>query len=237
MNPLANLSYSEDIKQEKDTLGGRQLLESDVYLATIKAAYFGESSGGAISLTVVAETSKGEYRETLYLTNKEKKNFYVNSRGEKNYLPGFLHADAICLLAAQKPLGEMATEKKVFKVYNTTAKTDVPTEVDALPELEGKEIKLGILKEKSFKSVKQADGTYADSDETRESNVIDKVFKAKDDKTVQECRSQAPNAVFMGEWLNKWKGQTKDQTSKSKGTAAGASRTPAVARPTTSLFN
>lgn len=236
MNPLSDLSYSEDIKQEKDTLG-RQLLESDVYLATIKAAYFGESSGGAVSLTVVAETYNGEFRETLYLTNREKKNFYVNSRGEKNYLPGFLHADAICLLAAQKPFSEMTTEKKVFKVYNATAQADVPTEVDALPELEGKEIKLGILKEKTFKAVKHANGTYVASNETRESNVIDKVFKAKDDKTVQECRSQAPTAVFMDRWLSKWKGKTKDQTTKSKGTSAEASRSPAVARPTTSLFN
>ena len=240
---LSSLGYADDIKQGKDTVGGgRTLLESDVYPATIKAAFLGTSSGGATSLTVLFDLGTSEYRETLYITNKAGKNFYTNSQGEKNYLPGFVTADEICLLAAQKPLAKMTTEKKVFKVYNSTAKMEVPTEVDALTELEGRQIKLGILQERRFKSVKQADGSYVDSSETQDSNIISKVFSAKHDKTANECRAQVEEASFIQQWKERWKGKLSDRTAgKAPASTAGNPGAPRAAmgagKPTESLFN
>lgn len=239
MSILSNLGYANDVQQSKDTVGGgRTLLESGIYDATVKAAYLGKSAGGAVNLTVIFTTSAGEYKEVLYLTSKSGSNYYTNSRGEKQYLPGFVTADDLCLLAAQKPLSQMATEKKVFKVYNPTLKAESPTEVDALAELEGKEVKLGILKEKTFKSVKQADGTYATSDETTESNVISKIFGAKTNKTANECRAKVENAEFIEQWKARWEGKISDRTAGKQPTAsAGVAGSPRATKPTESLFS
>lgn len=243
MNALSNLSYDNNIQQEKDTLGGgRTLLESGAVIATIKVAYLETSRNGALGLNLTFDINGAEYKETLWMTNREKQNFYKDSRsGEKRYLAGFLHADAIALLASGKSISEQPTEKKIVKVFNYEQKKELPTEVECLTELHGKQIQLGILKERSFKREKQTDGSYAETADTQESNVIDKIFHATHGKTVAECRAQVEEAEFIHGWKAKWTGEVRDRTQGKtpNGGQTGQAGAPKAAanKTTTSLFN
>jgi hypothetical protein len=237
MSALAALKYDDDVKETKDTVGGGfSIRASGIYDALVKMAYLGKSSGGAMSLSCIFDIDGSEYSETLYLTNKEGKPYYTDKEGAKHYLAGFLSGDALALLTTGKPLSDCATERKVVDLYNFEQKKKIPTQVDCVSSLLGHKVKLGIIQEKSFKSAKQPDGTYKETADTRETNVIDKVFHATSGKTVNEFRAKVAEAEFMPKWAEKWTGKVKDKTA-GKTPAAGTPRssTPA-AKPTSSLF-
>lgn len=67
-------------------------------------------------------------------------------------------------------------------------------------------------------------------DETREQNSINKVFSAKDNRTVNEVRAERESAQFMNDWLERWEGEVSDKTANKKSTAS------APAKKTSSLF-
>lgn len=244
MSLLANLTTSTDIEDEKDVVGGGYSpLESGLYPATIRLAYLQKSAGGALSLILNMETdSKREIRQTLWMTSGDAKgnlNYFVNKDGEKQYLPGFTHANALALLTVGKEISQLEPEKKVINLYNKEAKGEVPTPVEMLTELLGQEILVGVIKQTVDKTTKADDGSYVPTGETRDENEIDKFFRARDRKTTAEIRAQK-DAVFADTWAAKWNGQTKDKSSKGKGVGgvAGAPKAAAnsAGKPTTSLF-
>ncbi|WP_432481698.1 hypothetical protein [Moraxella sp. ZY200743] len=215
MNFLSNLGYQENIEQEKDVLGGNyKVPESGIYSAIIKHAYTSQSQSGAGAINFEFDLDGVIFRETLYVTNRQGNNFYEKN-GERNYLPSFLNADAIALFASTKPLAEQKIQPKVIKVYNFEQKKEVPTEVPMLVDLLGKEVKLGIIKEKLFKQVKDNNGNYVDGDEIIKRASISKVFSAKDNRTTSEVRA-GKEAEFYKNWLDKWEGQIKDSTTTNK---------------------
>ncbi|MFB6349685.1 hypothetical protein ACFBZI_10535 [Moraxella sp. ZJ142] len=229
MSFLTNLSYSDEVTQDKDTVGGNfSLFESGVYPATIKYAYLSQAKSGAGAVNFEFDVEGKTLKETMYVTNKEGKNYYERN-GQRNYLPSFVNADAISLFASGKPLFEQKDETKIINLYNFETKSEVPTEVPMLTALIGKQVKLGILKEKVFKQEKTDNG-YQDTEETREQNSINKVFSAKDNRTVNEVRAEQSDAVFINTWLDKWEGQTNDKTLGKKPTQSSP------AKKTSSLF-
>ncbi len=238
MSALAALKYDDDVKETKDTVGGGfSVRTSGVYDATIKMAYLGKTTNNGTNLNCIFDVDGSEYRENLFLADVTGKTYYTDKDGGKHYRQGFLNADALALLTTGKPLSDCATERKVVKLYNFEQKKDIPTEVECLVGLLGQKVKLGVLQELSFKSAKQPDGSYKETSETKESNVIDKVFHAATSKTVNEFRAKVAEAEFMPKWAEKWTGKVKDKTA-GKTPAAGSPRTAqaATAKPTTSLF-
>lgn len=241
MNAFANLGYDDSIENEKDTLGGGYTpLESGVYEFRIKLAYIETSKNGATGLNCTFEDEDGKtYKQTLWATNRKGENFYVNQEGEKKYLAGFIHADALCLLTVGKPLSQVEAETVVVKLYNKDAGGEVPTKVPAIKEIMGQTVKLGIVKQRVNKTkLNESTGKYEAINEERVENEIDKVFRAADDKTTAEIRAQAEVAEFMDEWKARWEGQLKDRFKEVKGSTARAGA-PAGARsaaPKSSLF-
>lgn len=248
MSILANLTSDTSIAAEKDSVGGNAALESGLYPSTITMAHVTKSSGGAVGLVVSLMTeAKKEIRQTLWMTSGTAKNcanFYIDKNGEKNYLPGFLQASALCLLTVGKEVSAMDTEPKVIKLYNAEAKAEVPTKVDALVDLIGKEILVGLIKQTVDKTKKnEATGVYEATGETRDENEIDKLFRAKDRMTTAEIRAQVEEASFVDTWVAKNTGNTRNKAKGVTGTAgvpkaAGSFGTGAVAakKPATSLF-
>lgn len=230
MSFLSNLQYNEEIQQEKDTLGGFSLFESNIYEAIIKYAYLSQSASGAGAVNFEFDIDGKTYTETLYVTNSQGSNIW-NKNGKSGYLPSFLTADAISLFTNNKSLFEQKETTKEIELYDKEAGKKLPTKVPMLMDLVGKTVKLGIIKEKVFKQEKNANGNYVDTAETREINKIDKVFSAKDNRTVPEVRAEMSEAEFYKEWLNKYENQIVDKTQ---------GKTPAnsldVSKPKKSLF-
>lgn len=248
MSLLSGLTIDNSIETEKDVLGGAGPLESGLYKSTVTLAYLQKSQGGALGLVTHFKTDQGrEFRETLWITSgnaKGNRNYYEKD-GEKKYLPGFIMADALCLLTTGKSIAEMDTEEKVVNVYSFDAKAEVPTKVDMLVDLLGQEIVVGLLKQTVDKNTKNDQGIYVPSGETRDENSIDKLFRARDNMTTAEIRAKVEQATFYKSWEEKNAGKTRDRSTKTAGNgaarpgapvAAGAMNGAPAARPTSSLF-
>ena len=248
MSLLANLATDSTIADEKDSIGGSGPLDSGIYKCTVAMAHINKASSGALGLVLTLKTEDNkEVRQTLWMTSgtaKGCKNYYEKD-GEKHYLPGFLAANALCLLTVGKEISQLDTETKVINLYSPEAKAEVPTKVEVLMDLLGQEIIAGIIKQTVDKTKKnEATGTYEPTGETREENEIDKFFRAKDRMTTAEIRAQAEEATFINSWDQKWTGKVKDRV---KGAAAGLPGVPKLGgapgaaaagtkKPTTSLF-
>lgn len=240
MSLLNTIQNDSNIKETGDSLGGgRTLLESGVHRAMIKIAYLTQATTGTVALNLVADINGAEYKETIYITNKDKQTSYVDKNsGEKRHLVGFLTGDAISLLTTGVSILEQPTERKIVKVWDFTQNKEVPTEVDCLVGLIGKEIQLGIQQETKFKQAKQADGSYADTAEVLSSNKISYAFHPTNNKTVAECRAKVEVAEFMEEWKKKWTGVTNDRTKgKTPSASTGTAGAPGnVTKPTSAMF-
>lgn len=247
MSLLATLTTDASIANEKDSVGGSRVLESGLYKANVALAYITKSEGGALGLVLEAKAEAGNIRQTLWMTSgtaKGCKNYYEKD-GVKNYLPGFIAANALSLLTVGKEISELETETKVINAYNKDAKAEVPTKVEMLTDLLGQEILVGLIKQTVDKTAKDATtGMYMPTGETREENEIDKFFRASDRKTTAEIRAQVEAAAFADTWEQKWAGKTRDKASKVAGTSgapktgfAGTAANQATAKkPATSLF-
>lgn len=232
MSLFGNLT-SEGLEKSQDRLGGFSPLDSGVYTATIKALYAGQSAGGAMSITLLAELDNGrEYRETMYVTNKEGKNFFLNKedRTKKVPLPGFTAADDICLIATGKPLAEQDSEEKVINVYDFDHKKEMPKAVPMIVEAIGQQVTLGIIKQLVNKNAKQGN-EYVPTAETREENFIDKVFHPTLKLSVAEARNGQDEPKFQEAWIARNKDQVRDKRTIKDGEAgsAGGGRPPKAA--------
>lgn len=242
MSLLATLSTDSSVTEEKDSVGSGGPLDSGLYKSTIALAYVTKSAGGAMGLVLNMKTEANrEIRQTLWMTSgtaKGCKNYYEKD-GEKFYLPGFNHANSLALLTCGKEISELETETKVVNVYSAEAKSEVPTKVEMLMDLLGKEIIVGVIRQTVDKTKKNEAGVYEATGETRDENEIDKLFRAKDRMTTAEIRAQAENAGFIDTWDAKFTGTVKNKAKGAAGTAGApkAAGAPAAAKkPTTSLF-
>lgn len=249
MSFFSTLTTDTSIAAEKDSVGGNGgPLESGLYSTTVSMAYGIKSAGGAQGLVLSLLTAdKKEIRQTLWVSSGTAKggaNFYIDKNGEKQFLPGFIHANALTLLTTGKELSALPTEIKVIKLYSPEAKAEVPTKVEVLVDLLGKEILVGLIKQTVDKTKKNdSTGVYEATGETRDENEIDKLFRAKDRMTTSEIRAQVEEASFVNTWEAKFTGTVKNKAKGASGTAgapkaAGSfgSAASTAKKPATSLF-
>lgn len=243
MSLFNNLTSDESIKQEEDRIGGSGVFDSAIYLFEVVRAYVTKSESEAMAVNLVLKTEDGkEFRSQQYVTSgKEKgcKNYYEKD-GTKHYLPGFNMINSLCLLALGKELKDVETEEKTLKLYDFTAKAEVPKKVPVLTELAGQTIYAGVLKQIVDKMSKESN--YKEpTGETREQNEIDKFFRARDKLTTAEIRAGETEAKFFETWAEKNTGKVQNRAKgAAAGGTAGAPKAGAAAgagnKPTKTLF-
>lgn len=217
MSLFKNLT-SDNLEQTEDRLGGSYLHEAGIHIAKIKSAYAGKSAKGAMFIGLSVDINGKEFREDIYITNRNGENFFLNKTDttKKVPLPGFTIIDDICLIATGKPLSEQDTEEKVIKAYDADAGKEVNKSVDMLVDLLGQEVALGILKVLENKTKKEGD-EYVVTDEERTYNTIDKVFHPTQKITVNEARNGQTEAMFWTAWADRNTGQVRDKRAKKAG--------------------
>lgn len=213
MSFFTEVSTANDIEQSGDYIG-RQVLNTGVYEAVIKTAYQHESKSGAKAIHYIFDINGSELEDTVYFTTgsaKGCKNYY-ESNGKKHFLAGYTTNNDIAQLTTGKEMSSFTSDTKVMEIYNSETKKKEKTKVNIIPELTGKAVKLGIFKENSIYN-----------DRLISKNVINKVFSAKHDKTVAECRAKKESAEFINQWKEKY---SSDYISdKTEGKSAGTSST------------
>lgn len=245
-NLLGAIKRADKVEEVKDVLGGSKFakVESGIYAGTIKYAYLKPSSTGALGMHMEVELEDGAVmQESIYLTNSQGENFYLDKQDDKkkHLLPGYITADEIALFGAQKPIAELDTEGRIIKLRDYDLQQDVPTEVPMLVDLVGKPVQLGILKIIEDKKIKTeeigANGkpVYKATGETRTINQIDKVFHPTNNMTAAELRAGAEEPSFYDAWKEKNAGKVRDL---STGAGAGTGGKPAAKTKaaTSSLF-
>jgi hypothetical protein len=231
---LFNNLTTDGLEEAQDRLGGFSRLESGAYTGKIKAAYAGVAANSkAQSITVIlahGKDGKEEYRETLWITNKNGENFFVNKGGDgkKSPLPGFTIINDLCLVTTNKPLAEQPTEEKVMNIYDPDAKKELPKAVQMLVDLLDTEVTFGIIKQTVNKQEKDSAGNYQDTAETRDENFTDKIFHYPSNLTVNEALNKITTATFYGAWVEKNKGVTRDRTNKDLAKNGGKAGRPGM---------
>ena len=221
---------TDSMEQQQDSVGGFQLFDSDAYPAKVKTVYITHSKSGAMAANVVLDINNREYKEQLWITNSEGHNFYKSKKtGNKVPLPGFTTLNDLCLCSLGKELKELDVESRAFKIYDYDAKSEVVKQVPTIVELMDSEIIVGLIKQTVDKTTKNDNGDYVPTGETREENVIDKIFHAATHKTVNEAKSQVEEAQFYDKWLEKNKGNVRNRA---KGIKEGASGRPSTTTTT-----
>lgn len=238
---LDNLKTDASIEDDKDILGGGGVLDTDLYDMVIEVAFLGTSKGGATSLSLHCKDANGRtFRNNLWITSgtaKGCKNYYIDSKDNKRYLPGFNVANAVTLLSLGKEISELTTEEKTLNLYDFEQKKEVPQQKDVIVDLTGAEITLGIMREIVDKTQQNDQGAYVPTGETREQNEIDKVFRTSDGFTVAEIKAEAPKAEFKNKWLEKNQGNIRNKAKGVQpGNAPAAATAAQGAAPATSLF-
>lgn len=221
-------------EKEKDVLGGRSLLPTDVYEGTVEVAYLTTSNSGAKAFNFVFNVDGRQVRDTIYVTNREGAVTYTSKDGKKHALPGYSLVNALCKLTIGKEIPDLVFEPKLVKIYNFDLKKEVPTEVPVAVELTGQEVKLGIVHVRENKQAKDQTGQYVPTPDVREYNTVERVFHPKTDHTIAEYDAQAP-AEFMAAWLKEYKDKVRDKYKPVPGASAAPSSGGFTA-PKTSLF-
>lgn len=226
---------TDGLEEAQDRLGGFAPLETNGYEAEIKLAYAGESTNGAMSVSIVADIDGREYRETVYVTNRQKQNFFLNKddKTKKVPLPGFTVMDDLCLVTTDKSLAEQESEEKVVKLYDFEARQELPKSVQVLTDLLGKKVYLGIVQQLVNKNEKDGQGNYQPIAESRVENFIEKIFHHPTKLTTVEAKNGiAPeNATFMDKWVTKNQGVQRDKRSIKDGAAGAPSRNAPASAP------
>lgn len=238
MSTLGKMKTDEKVENEIDSLGGSGPLESGAYPFTVSMAYLQNADSGAVGVVLLLKNeNKQELRVTEWVQSGDKKgnsNYYTTKAGDKKYLPGYNSINSLCLLAAGVDIHEVDTAMKTVNIYDYDLKKDVPTEVEVITSLLGKEIIAGVIKQTVDKTAKNDAGEYVPTGKTRDENEISKFFRATDQLTTAEIRAETTEAAFYATWVDKHTGVTRDRST--GGSPAGAAASGSAPAPTKSLF-
>lgn len=221
---FSNLT-TDNLEQSEDRLGGGfEALPSGVYDGKIKLAYVGHAnSSKATSINLHIDVDGKEVRETIWITNRDGENFYVDKQDAKKRhpLPGFTTVDDICLLTTGEGLADQDFEEKIVKQYDATERKEMNKPAKVAINLLGKAIKIGLLREIVDKQKKDDSGNYVNTGETRTENTIDKVFHPETGRTVNEYRHEVETAEFLKAWEEKNAGKDRNKATGLSGGAGG----------------
>lgn len=219
----------QNVEQERDTLGS-SVYDSGLYKARIEQAYGTVSKNGAKGVVLKMSLLKSDgsilpFTNTFYVTNREGSVTFTSRDGKTHYLPAFNQINSLCNVLLGKDLMQVATEQRTLPVYNVEQKAEVPTAVEAVPELFGKEFVIGLIKTRENKT-ELVDGSYVPTAEEIFRNNVDKFFFLKDGKvfTSNEIKANAEPA-FAAEWANKWEGKVQDKYKAVSGTSSSSGAT------------
>ena len=224
------LKEQEDIKvTEKDTLGGGSFVwNTGVYDVIVDGAYIDVSKGGAYSINLAlkdVETGK-VLNITEYVTNGAEKgclNYFVNKKGEKQYLPGYEKMRTLSLILTGETLDKQELEDKLVEVYDPELGKRAPRKKQVIMSWLGKRFKAGIIK--------GIEPKYNKPDETREFNELAKIFD-EEGRTITE-----KEAGTEPEFINKWKEKYNSEFIKDKTKGKSNTSTGSKDKPKKSLFS
>lgn len=227
---------------EEDFIRSGGAFETDIYKATIKAAFNrGSSRSKAMSIVVMLDIGGRELLSQTWVSNADGDVIYTDKKTkEQKNIPGFNQMNTLALLVTGKALGELSMEERSLKLWDNQAKAEVLQAVDCYVELMGEEVQVAVQKQILDKE-KLIEGSnppkYEPTGETREVNEVIKYFPADKRVTLTEVAqwvksigesfddlvengkllkviNKAPEGIgsYAEKWLTQNQGQTWDRS-------------------------
>lgn len=227
---LFGKGYEEKAEKVSD-FSGKRTLDSNVYEGTVRMAFAGQSANGAAFVTLDILLDNGKtYKETIYVSNRDGDNTYVDKNKKIQYLPGFLTVNQLCLLGTGKDLFELedTVETKTVKLYDFDVKAEVNTDVPSIEGLRGAKVLLAIVEYEEAKKAKQGN-EYLPTGEIAIRNQIDKVYDLDTKQTYVE-KVEGKEATQHDSWISYNKGKVRELKNKPTANA----NTTTLAKPTSS---
>ena len=218
------LKEQADIKvTEKDALGGGSFVwNTGVYDVIVDGAYIDVSAKGAYSINLAlkdVETGK-IVKFTEYITSNAEKgclNYFINKKGEKQYLPSYEKMRTLSLILTGETLDKQELEDKLVEVYDPEVGKRVPRKKQVIMSWLGKRFKAGIIK--------GIEPKYNNPDETREFNELNKIFD-EDGRTLTE-KEAGTEPEFINKWKERYNSEyIKDKTKNKNNTSTGSKNKP-----------
>ncbi len=241
MSLLNNIKNATNAEQDSDFIPGtgfeKEIFESGLYKAKILMAYVKPSSSGAIGVhfTFEINSASGEkktFENSFWITNRNQENFYTTKDGKQYFMRGYNQVNDLCKSVLKKSISEINTEDKTVQIYNFQARKKEPEIVPVITELLERDVILCLIKIRTNKQVKAADGSWQDSQEEVYKNEIDKILINHESLAVTriELENGDTSQKFATGWVTRWKGKERDQYAQ---VAAPGTTAPASAGSTT----
>lgn len=239
---------SKDLETARDVVPtGQYTVKSDIYTGVVKMAYGTQSARGALGvvLTLYLEELGKEFTETVWVTNRDGHNYYIDKESKKKRpLPGFTVINDLCGVTVESEISQVETELKLVPVYNYDEKKQVPTEVEVFTPLLGTKCHIAILESKVNKQQKNAAGEYVAIADSHEVNSIEKIMHYPTKVTLREAEDGNGEPIYYSAWLEANRGKVidkrtiKDGASTNSSTASSTGSGIAANKPVTktSLF-
>ena len=176
-----DIDETQEVEDTEVRVQKSWIKKSGAFDVTVTMFRFKESKGGANGFVIDMITEDGKQitqedwfsskaGDTTYAV-KDKKTGMPN--GERKDLPGMAKLKSISRALTGDPLAFRDTEKKIIPIYDFDSKSDIDTEVDAVPSMIGKEVKIFVQRTMEDKTkLNSASGQYEPTTEFRELNEI-----------------------------------------------------------------
>lgn len=219
------------VKTEDKDFTGKYTVDSGLYPAKIRVMYIDKSQSGAAFVAIDAiltiDGKQRQYKENIFISNKEGGLTYKDKNGEDQPLPGYQTIDTLIKSATGKSFAEVTTEVKQIKVRNPQTRQDEPMPKEIIMDMIDAQVQLGITETKEVH--------YNDPSKTQLKNQIHKVFNA-DGFTLTELAAQATEPKYATTWAEQFTGKQIDNTAGKANQGRPAQSGAPQAKPATSLF-
>jgi hypothetical protein len=216
---IDSLKIDSDIVADEERVPGGStgswLLDTGMYPMMIELAFLEKSKGGALALNIHFKSTEfnTHVREKFWVSSgdaKGNKNYYVDKDGKKHLLPGMSQANELINIVVNKDLGDLTPEQKVVKLWSYDAREEVPTKVEALTEIIGQELLVGVVKVIDNKRTQNGAGEWVPTNEKKETNEVSKFFFS-DGLTLAEKKAGETETKYLDAWKQKFDGQPIDR--------------------------
>ena len=208
MSLLDNLVVGNDVEgQDEDFIpGGSFVLDTGVYPMQIELAYLGQSTRGAMSVTVWLKEVNGNrtHRETFYVTSGKDKgglNTFTDKSGKKRLLPGMESMNQLATICTGNPLSAQKPEEKTVKLWDFQERKELPKKVPVLTGLLQQPVLVCITKRRENKR-QNVGGDWINTNEVREFNEASKFLYPSGHTVAEKKAGEA--AEFRDTWQSKF---------------------------------
>ena len=228
-------------KQESESVGGgRTILDSNIYAATVKQVYLDAYESGAKFASITLDIAGKDYEERLLLTNSQGQGYWTDKQGESQQFSGLTRLDELAFAIGAGTLANADIGPANIRAWDKDSRSFLLRQhATVVRAATGKQVLVAILKTIKNKEDKgpivNNKQTYVKNNEKEEVNSIEKFANLQKQTQLEAAKNVNP-PQFMQAWNDKWSGNTRDTYKTQANAVSTGTPTATAAAASTNLF-